>query len=94
MYAEAVNEIENGVTGINGAKAIEALRQVRSRAFTDAGKVESYLNKVSADKNTFLKAVLMSVSSNLLVKTCVGKIWYVIICMLKKSIILSCVIMV
>lgn len=58
MYAEAVNEIENGVTGINGAKAIEALRQVRSRAFTDAGKVESYLNKVSADKNTFLKAVL------------------------------------
>ncbi|MFR8554468.1 MAG: RagB/SusD family nutrient uptake outer membrane protein [Bacteroides cellulosilyticus] len=46
------------LTGINGAKAIEALRQVRSRAFTDAGKVESYLNKVSADKNTFLKAVL------------------------------------
>lgn len=33
MYAEAVNECENGVAGKNGDKAIEALRQVRERAF-------------------------------------------------------------
>ncbi len=58
MYAEAVNELENGVGGANGAKAIDALSQVRSRAFADANQVESYLNKVSANKETFLKAVL------------------------------------
>lgn len=60
MYAEAVNEVEEGVGGANGAKAIEALRQVRNRAFADAPdvNVENYLNTVSADKGTFLKAVL------------------------------------
>lgn len=58
MYAEAVNELENGVSGINGAKAVDALRQVRNRAFTDAGKVETYLNTVIANKESFLKAVL------------------------------------
>lgn len=58
MYAEAVNELEDGVGGTNGAKAIEALRQVRNRAFNDAGKVEEYLNTVSIDKKTFLKAIL------------------------------------
>lgn len=58
MYAEAVNEVENGVTGANGAKAVEALRQVRNRAFADAGKVENYLTTVINDKETFLKAVL------------------------------------
>ena len=58
MYAEAVNEIDGGVAGADGAKAIDALRQVRSRAFKDSGKVESYLSEVSASKETFLKAVL------------------------------------
>lgn len=58
MYAEAVNEVENGVTGTYGAKAVDALRQVRNRAFADAGKVEEYLNKVIGSKETFLKAVL------------------------------------
>lgn len=58
MYAEAVNEVEDGVTGANGAKAIEALRKVRNRAFTDASKVETYLNTVSSSKDTFLKAIL------------------------------------
>lgn len=58
MYAEAVNELENGVGGANGAKAVEALRQVRNRAFADAGQVEEYLNKVTGSKEAFLKAVL------------------------------------
>lgn len=58
MYAEAVNEIENGVGGAHGAKAVSALRQVRNRAFADAGKVEEYLNKVGGSKEAFLKAVL------------------------------------
>ncbi|WP_044262264.1 RagB/SusD family nutrient uptake outer membrane protein [Bacteroides timonensis] len=59
MYAEAVNELEGGVDGTNGSKAVEALRQVRNRAFAgDAGTVENYLATVSANKDTFLKAVL------------------------------------
>ena len=58
MYAEAVNEVENGVGGAHGAKAIDALRQVRSRAFADGAKVEEYLQSVSGSKESFLKAVL------------------------------------
>ncbi len=58
MYAEAVNEIDGGVGGADGAKAVDALRQVRSRAFEDDSKVETYLSEVSASKETFLKAVL------------------------------------
>lgn len=58
MYAEAVNEIDGGVGGADGAKAIDALRQVRSRAFEDDAKVEAYLSEVSASKESFLKAVL------------------------------------
>ncbi len=58
MYAEAVNELENGVGGVDGAKAVDALRQVRSRAFADATAVESYLSTVTGSKADFLKAVL------------------------------------
>lgn len=60
MYAEAVNEVENGVTGASGAKAINALRQVRSRAFaaTDQPvKVEQYLTDNSSSKEAFFSAV-------------------------------------
>ncbi len=58
MYAEAVNEVEDGVSGPNGAKAIEQLRKVRSRAFDDQTLVDSYIKTVAASKETFLKAVL------------------------------------
>jgi len=58
MYAEAVNELEDGVSGANGTKALEALRQVRARAFTDASKVDTYIASVSGSKEDFLKAVL------------------------------------
>lgn len=60
MYAEAVNELENGVTGTNGSKAVEALRQVRNRAFASedrAEKVEQYLTTVSGSKEDFFKAI-------------------------------------
>lgn len=60
MYAEAVNELENGVTGTNGSKAVEALRQVRNRAFASedrAEKVEQYLTTVSGSKENFFKAI-------------------------------------
>ena len=54
MYAEAANELNNGPT----AEAIEALRQVRMRAFGDAAKVDAYLAGVQGSKEDFLKAVL------------------------------------
>lgn len=54
MYAEAANEINEGPT----AEAVEALRQVRMRAFGDAAKVEEYLAEVQGSKEDFLKAVL------------------------------------
>lgn len=61
-YAEAVNELENGVGGPNGAAAVDALRQVRSRAFRTsenaAEKVDAYIATASAGKDAFLKAVL------------------------------------
>ncbi|MBP1676532.1 MAG: SusD family protein [Bacteroidetes bacterium] len=61
MYAEAVNELENGVTGTNGTKAIDALRQVRNRAFESADraeKVEQYLTTASSSKEDFFKAIM------------------------------------
>jgi len=59
MFAEAVNELENGVNGANGAKAKEALKQVRARAFgSDQTKVTDYVESVSSNKEAFLKAVL------------------------------------
>lgn len=60
MYAEAVNELENGVKGANGAKAIDALRQVRNRAFAAVDrvdKVENYLTTASATKESFFNAI-------------------------------------
>lgn len=62
MYAEAVNEVEEGVGGANGAKAKEAFRQVRSRAFTatdQAAKVTNYINTVSASKASFFDAITL-----------------------------------
>lgn len=58
MYAEAVNELENGVGGANGAKAIDAFRQVRQRAFDNPNKVDGYINEVKVSKESFLKAIL------------------------------------
>lgn len=59
MYAEVVNELENGISGgANGAKAIDAFRKVRSRAFTNAEKVDAYIASVSGSKESFLKAIL------------------------------------
>jgi hypothetical protein len=60
MYAEAVNEVENGVSGANGAKAQEALKEVRRRAFpveSYGEKVDGYVNAVSASKETFFEAL-------------------------------------
>nr|WP_302829567.1 RagB/SusD family nutrient uptake outer membrane protein [uncultured Bacteroides sp.] len=56
MYAEAVNEVEDGVSGPNGDKAVDALRQVRQRAFENPD--ETYITNAKASKETFLKAVL------------------------------------
>jgi len=61
MYAEAVNELENGVTGANGEKAQDALRQVRNRAFVPAlrqEKVEQYIQTASASKESFFNAIV------------------------------------
>lgn len=62
MYAEAVNEIENGVNGTNGQKAIDAFKQVRERAFRGSehlsDKVDGYISAAAASKESFLKAVL------------------------------------
>ncbi|MDR2148703.1 MAG: RagB/SusD family nutrient uptake outer membrane protein [Tannerella sp.] len=60
MYAEAVNELENGVSGANGAKAKEALRQVRNRAFAPADRplhVDQYIESASGTKETFFQAI-------------------------------------
>ncbi len=61
-YAEAINELEGGVNGPNGQKAIDAFKQVRSRAFrtsdNQADKVDTYIATASASQESFLKAVL------------------------------------
>ena len=58
MYAEAVNETEHGVSGPNGAKAIDALTQVRRRAFPDNPElVEPYIASRTSEED-FRKAVL------------------------------------
>jgi hypothetical protein len=60
MYAEAVNELEDGVSGANGAKAIAALKEVRNRAFKAEDrpeKVNNYVATVSASKESFFKAI-------------------------------------
>jgi hypothetical protein len=61
MYAEAVNEVENGVTGTHGAKAQNAFKQVRRRAFRDSvqsQKVDAYTNTVAASKESFFNAIV------------------------------------
>lgn len=62
MYAEAVNEVENGVGGAHGAAAADALRAVRNRAFqgtpNQAEKVDAYVARAAASKESFLRAVL------------------------------------
>jgi hypothetical protein len=61
MYAEAVNELENGVSGTNGAKAKDALRQVRNRAFAATDhpiNVEQYIESASASKDAFFQAIV------------------------------------
>ena len=60
MYAEAVNELENGVSGPNGAKAKEALKQVRQRAFAQEAwgeKVDGYIASASGSKESFFQAI-------------------------------------
>ncbi|MEI7420455.1 MAG: RagB/SusD family nutrient uptake outer membrane protein [Prolixibacteraceae bacterium] len=59
IYAEAVNEL-TGITGANGAKAKEALKQVRRRAFApsdQAVKVEQYVNSLGS-KDAFFQAIV------------------------------------
>ena len=60
MYAEAVNELEGGVTGPNGAKAIEAFKQVRNRAFAfedRSEKVDAYI-AANTSKDDFFKILM------------------------------------
>ncbi|MFT3752418.1 MAG: RagB/SusD family nutrient uptake outer membrane protein [Paludibacter sp.] len=61
MYAEAVNELENGVTGANGQSAINAFKMVRNRAFNAADraeKVDQYVTAAGASKEEFFKAIM------------------------------------
>ncbi len=59
MYAEAVNEI-SGPAGPDGAKAKEALKTVRRRAFASADqavKVDQYVNALTT-KDAFFQAIV------------------------------------
>ncbi|MFC5283564.1 RagB/SusD family nutrient uptake outer membrane protein [Pedobacter alpinus] len=61
MYAEAVNEVENGVTGANGLKAINAFKEVRKRAFLTSDhseKVENYTSAAAVSKDDFFMAIV------------------------------------
>lgn len=61
MFAEAVNEVEEGVSGANGARAQEALKQVRRRAFLPADhaiKVDDYVAMASVSKQAFFDAIV------------------------------------
>ena len=61
MYAEAVNEVEGGVNGANGAKALDAFKQVRKRAFAAADhaqKVEAYTTAAAVSKDAFFNAIV------------------------------------
>lgn len=61
MYAEAVNEVEEGVAGPNGAKAIKAFKDVRKRAFLPADhalKVDGYTSTAAASKKAFFNAIV------------------------------------
>jgi starch-binding outer membrane protein, SusD/RagB family len=61
MYAEAVNEVEEGVNGPNGAKAINAFKEVRKRAFAGAdhaAKVDAYTSTAAVSKKSFFDAIV------------------------------------
>ncbi len=61
MYAEAVNEVENGVGGAHGQDAKDALREVRRRAFPQelhATMVDDYVNAASGSKEDFFEALV------------------------------------
>lgn len=61
MYAEAVNEVEGGVNGAHGAKALNAFKEVRRRAFLPADygvKVEAYTNTAALSKESFFNAIV------------------------------------
>ncbi len=61
MYAEAVNEVEEGLGGPNGVKAITAFKAVRKRAFApgfEATKVNGYTSTVAASKESFFNAIV------------------------------------
>ena len=60
MYAEAVNEVENGLNGVHGTKAMEAFEQVRRRAFLEQDqetKVKAYTIAAAASKDSFFEAI-------------------------------------
>jgi hypothetical protein len=60
MYAEAINELEDGVTSANGAKAIAAFKEVRNRAFAPehrGEKVDVYV-AANTSKNDFFKILM------------------------------------
>ncbi|WP_207424370.1 RagB/SusD family nutrient uptake outer membrane protein [Desertivirga brevis] len=61
MFAEAVNEVEEGVNGPNGAKAKAAFKQVRQRAFPAADqptKVDAYIATAASSKESFFDAIV------------------------------------
>jgi len=60
IYAEAVNELENGMSGQDAEKAKSALKQVRRRAFAaedQSEKVDAYVNSLIS-KEDFFKAIV------------------------------------
>lgn len=63
FYAECMNELNNGATGtVGGAQsvtnALEALRLVHNRAFTDAAYANSYVDALPTDKDGFFDAIV------------------------------------
>lgn len=59
MFAEAVNEVENGFGGEHGADAAAAFAQVRGRAFPNNPElVEAYITDKAADQETLRNAIL------------------------------------
>lgn len=59
MFAEAVNECENGISGKHGQDAIEALQTVRQRAFLNNPElVGPFMTEATASPEAFRDAVL------------------------------------
>lgn len=62
-YAECMNELNNGATGtVGGAQtvtnALEALRLVHNRAFSNTSYANNYINKLPTDKDGFFDAIV------------------------------------